>query len=194
MKQCPKCLNTHSKPGVYCCRTCANSRIFSEVSKKLKSIKSITAFGRLADEDLKLRSSKITETAKETKKLKLEKHDFDSLSVILKRERILIEQNYICNLCQQTLIWNGKPLKFHLDHISGNRKDETRNNLQMICPNCHSQTDTYGGKNGVKVTNKEIEDALATSENNHHVCAKVGLNPSAHAYNRINKIRENMLC
>lgn len=193
MKQCPKCPNLHDKPGIYCCRKCANSRIFSEASKTLKSIKSMAAFERLTEEDLKMRSSKITETAKDTRKLKLEKHNFDNLSVVLKRERILSEQNNICNLCPQTLTWNGKPLKFQLDHISGNRKDETRSNLQMICPNCHSQTDTYGGKNGVKVTNKQIEDALATSENNHCVCVKVGLNPSAHAYERINKIR-NKIC
>jgi hypothetical protein len=39
MKYCPKCNNTHNKPGLFCSRTCANSRIFSEDSNNKKSLK-----------------------------------------------------------------------------------------------------------------------------------------------------------
>jgi 5-methylcytosine-specific restriction endonuclease McrA len=35
----------------------------------------------------------------------------------------------------------------HLDHINGVRDDHRLENLRMLCPNCHSQTPTYGGRN-----------------------------------------------
>lgn len=193
MKQCPKCPNLHDKPGVYCCRSCANGKKWTQADKDLKSRSALAYVATLSEDKKKLMTTSAVLAVIEKAAAALSYGEFGTLSVSHKRERILSEQNNICNLCPQTLVWNGKPLKFQLDHVSGDRKDETRLNLQMLCPNCHSQTDTYGGKNGVKVTNKQIEDALATSENNNHVCAKVGLNPSAHAYERINKIR-NKIC
>lgn len=58
------------------------------------------------------------------------------------KERILHEQNYKCAICQMDPIWNGKPLKFQLDHING-RINNNRENLRVVCPNCHSQTDNF---------------------------------------------------
>lgn len=53
-----------------------------------------------------------------------------------------------CRLCGQSGIWKGKSLIMHLDHINGRRKDNRlKENLRMLCPNCHSQTDTYAGRN-----------------------------------------------
>lgn len=51
--------------------------------------------------------------------------------------------------CQECGIsdWNGKPLSLHLDHINGINNDHRLENLRFLCPNCHSQTDTYAGKN-----------------------------------------------
>ena len=43
--------------------------------------------------------------------------------------------------------WMGKPLRLQLDHINGRNNDHRIENLRFLCPNCHSQTDTYAGKN-----------------------------------------------
>jgi len=43
--------------------------------------------------------------------------------------------------------WLGKSLSFELDHIDGNRSNHNLLNLRIICPNCHSQTHTYRGRN-----------------------------------------------
>lgn len=49
-----------------------------------------------------------------------------------------------CELCGITE-WLGKPIVCQLHHINGNHKDNRLENLQILCPNCHSQTDTYSG-------------------------------------------------
>ena len=43
--------------------------------------------------------------------------------------------------------WLGKPLSLELDYINGDRYDNRLQNLRILCPNCHAQTDTYRGKN-----------------------------------------------
>lgn len=47
-------------------------------------------------------------------------------------------------------VWAGKPISLHLDHINGIRDDHRLENLRFLCPNCHSQTETYSGKNNKK--------------------------------------------
>ena len=39
--------------------------------------------------------------------------------------------------------WNNKPIVLEIDHINGHNNDNRLENLRMLCPNCHSQTDTY---------------------------------------------------
>lgn len=51
-----------------------------------------------------------------------------------------------CDICGIT-DWLGKPLSVELNHINGDRNDHRLVNLQMLCPNCHSQTSTYRSKN-----------------------------------------------
>lgn len=44
--------------------------------------------------------------------------------------------------------WLGRPLSVALHHINGDRLDNRIENLELLCPNCHSQTDTFSGRNG----------------------------------------------
>lgn len=60
-----------------------------------------------------------------------------------------------CECCGITE-WNRKPLVMQLHHIDGNNKNNSLDNLQMLCPNCHSQTDNYcGSANITEKTNKK---------------------------------------
>ncbi len=54
---------------------------------------------------------------------------------------------YKCQCCDNEGEWLGKPISLHLDHINGVNNDNRLVNLRFLCPNCHSQTDTYAGKN-----------------------------------------------
>ncbi len=43
--------------------------------------------------------------------------------------------------------WLGEKITLQVDHIDGNASDNMPNNLRLICPNCHSQTKTFGARN-----------------------------------------------
>jgi DNA-binding CsgD family transcriptional regulator len=43
--------------------------------------------------------------------------------------------------------WRGRPLSMALHHINGDRHDNRLQNLALLCPNCHSQTENFGGRN-----------------------------------------------
>ncbi len=72
------------------------------------------------------------------------------------RKRILKENilPYYCSVSScvlhNTSIWVGQSLEFHLDHINGIRNDHRIENLRFLCPNCHSQTSTYSGRNKMR--------------------------------------------
>jgi len=55
-----------------------------------------------------------------------------------------------CAKCKLKDKWNGRPIRLNLHHINGNNKDNRIENLQILCPNCHSQTDNFTGRNRKK--------------------------------------------
>jgi 5-methylcytosine-specific restriction endonuclease McrA len=66
--------------------------------------------------------------------------------------RALIESNipYQCSICNNDGIWFGKDLILQVDHKDGDWKNNQIENLRFLCPNCHTQTPTYGNKGEFK--------------------------------------------
>ena len=53
---------------------------------------------------------------------------------------------YVCDICKIKNVWNNSPLQLQIDHKNGNHHDNRLENLRFLCPNCHSQTDTFRGR------------------------------------------------
>jgi len=53
-------------------------------------------------------------------------------------------------------IWNGKEISLQLHHIDGDKTNNLIENLQLLCPNCHSQTDNFCGKNDLNFSLENI--------------------------------------
>lgn len=65
------------------------------------------------------------------------------LKTRIRKENLLSWKCAVCNINS----WEGKELSLQLDHINGINDDNRLENLRFLCPNCHSQTDTYCGRN-----------------------------------------------
>ena len=83
---------------------------------------------------------------KTVKKLEVEAGLVNDGSPALKK--YLVEtKGECCEECKVGTVYNGKPLTLTVDHIDGNSDNNFPGNLRLLCPNCHSQTETYKGRN-----------------------------------------------
>ena len=80
----------------------------------------------------------------------VEKSTYTNISKL--KQRIIREglMQYKCVGCGLGSDWNGKPITLQLDHINGISNDHRLTNLRFMCPNCHSQTHTFAGRNKPK--------------------------------------------
>jgi len=70
----------------------------------------------------------------------------NNIKTYLLKEKIFEYKCLICGINE----WMGEKIILDLDHIDGNRNNNILTNLRLLCPNCHSQTLTFKGKNNKK--------------------------------------------
>lgn len=157
--------------GVYCSRSCANSRRWSEANKAKRSVDAKARYTGMSEDGMaafkaqrKAAAPQAVATSKRNRLAKLIASEWMSLSRSQKKRRVILEQSGSCNGCQQST-WRGRPLVFELEHKDGNRYNDARVNLEVLCPNCHSQTPTWRGRKGA---HKGITDAEMMFQVVHH--------------------------
>jgi len=88
--------------------------------------------------------------------------------------------------------WCDESIVLDLDHINGNNTDNRLSNLRYLCPNCHSQTDTYKGRNKntgkLKVTDTELLAAYKECNNIRQALISVGIAAKGGNYERLKKL------
>jgi 5-methylcytosine-specific restriction endonuclease McrA len=136
-------------PSGFCSRSCANKRTHSEETKKKIAASS---GGTLESSKLKSIANKVKWADPEYRgrvtqaKIKqAEAVGWDNLKWGGKRNWVLRDQSGACARCGANE-WLGEPLSLEVDHIDGDHKNELRENLIALCPNCHSITPTWRGK------------------------------------------------
>lgn len=68
----------------------------------------------------------------------------------IKHKQRILDEGLLENKCSKCGLekeWQGELIVLHIDHINGDHFDHRIENLRMLCPNCHSQTETYCSKN-----------------------------------------------
>ena len=81
--------------------------------------------------------------------LLVERSELDRRTPPFRLRRALLEigRRCACELCGLSDTWRGQPLRLEIDHSNGRHNDNRPENLRYLCPNCHSQTETYCARN-----------------------------------------------
>lgn len=102
---------------------------------------------------------------------------------------------YKCALCGNIGEWQGQLLTLQIDHINGIRNDNRKENLRWLCPNCHSQTETFCGRNQTKkepitFTDEEAILALQKTSNINQATKLLGCSAGGANWIRVANIKE----
>ena len=117
----------------------------------------------------------------------LTQNDFGVITPAIIKKYLIEERGNKCEFCQATE-WFDNPIPIQVHHIDGNRSNNLRDNLLLLCPNCHAITDNWCGKNKRKITNEDIINASKISKTYCEICYRVGWNASTEHYAKIQKI------
>lgn len=158
MNSCQTCSIEHDgsyASGRFCVQACA--RAFS-TSKNREQISYKISKGRICAICGQNFFRRDGGTNRHCANCKIVRQNLDSpwekMNLRWKKNRLIFERGDSCEKCQIS-IWCGEKLTLQMDHINGNPDDNRKENLQLLCPNCHSLTPTWGGKNLGKFPNSK---------------------------------------
>lgn len=196
MINCPKCntlFEEYNKWGLlkFCSRKCANSKVHSRETKdKISNAligKITTRSATSVDKDAwraKIRATKLKQYLDTP---------FEELGCENRRRRVFEEQEYKCIKCDIDN-WLGHKISLELEHKDGNTDNNLRENLEGLCPNCHSITDTWRGRNksvrtgNVDITDEFLLQCLKGTDNIRQGLLKAGIAAKGSNYSRAKKL------
>lgn len=110
------------------------------------------------------------------------------------KNHLIYLRGHKCEKCGNTE-WQGQLIPLEVHHIDGDRLNNVLENLQLLCPNCHAQTENYRNKNNSvekekrnAVPDEDFVQALQTSKNIRQALLKLGLAAKGGNYTRANEI------
>lgn len=200
---CENCQSTHDGiygSGRFCSVVCARGystkqkrkEINWKVSQKLHGRKCL--YGRPFSNGYDPHRYVFSEKDEESRLNGLEKYylerektiPFHLLGEKSRKKIVFQEQNYKCLWCHISS-WRNLPLSFHLDHIDGNKKNNYRTNLRVLCPNCHTQTDTYCNAKKVFFVDEDILNLVDECNNVNQIIIRLGMH-SGWGYKQVIKV------
>ena len=119
---------------------------------------------------------------------------FEELGQDSRRDKVILDQLGECGKCK-VKDWFGTLIAFEIDHINGDHQDNRRENLIALCPNCHSITPTWRGRNKTscnKVDDSTAIEAIKTEPSIRQALLKCGLAAKGGNYARFKKLKEGL--
>jgi Zn finger protein HypA/HybF involved in hydrogenase expression len=153
-KICPKCGESFQVPKTgntktWCSLSCANSRDRPKDVREKISRGMMDTWNKTTVEGKSKKLEALKRGAATQKKKALDRiltTNTENLGHGSRKKKVLLEQDHKCNKCGIS-DWLGNPITFELEHKDGNKNNNVRENLEILCPNCHSQTLTWRGRN-----------------------------------------------
>lgn len=104
------------------------------------------------------------------------------------RRQVIKEQDHQCARCKLKT-WQGHAIPLELEHKNGNRNDDSRENVEALCCNCHALTLTWRGRNRtVRVCPKRFKRTVMRSPTVAAALIELGLPNSRYWYERARRV------
>lgn len=205
MPICEKCGNPHDGSygsGRFCSVACKNSHT-SLIKREETNQKVSATMQRLYAEGIIVIPTQTPEyvekaTAAIRKRARriFDETSWESLTRAGKIKRVLEEQEGRCQRCGIN-DWMETPIRFELHHLDGNSKNNSRENCVLYCPNCHSQTPNFRGKNKGsrnrnQISDEELLETVRKSKNIRQLLLSLGLSAKGANYESIRKRLESL--
>lgn len=101
------------------------------------------------------------------------------------KDKLIKIRGHKCERCNLEK-WLDLPISLELHHIDGDKSNNTKENLELLCPNCHSYTDNYGSKNKKHPNIPDIDfiQALQNSTTIREALLSLGLSDAGANYTK----------